>query len=392
MIDETYSIGTLIIIKGLDFGGVSGGSDKFGYELCLALNRMGYTAALCVYNIFNTDMERTAIKVLESENIPIFVFKGKSAFKKLFNSNIHGFCKQHGLSIAHSHFQVGSLLACILKFRNSVSKIIRTAHITQEWGKGLIPWLFRQIFTNNFFPKWFDAEIGVSLDILRQLESYKKAKKHGSRTGVIYNGIPEYWFDQKSYKVKYSDQNKNRIIGAVGLLVPRKGFDYLIKSMPKIIEKIPDCNLIIIGDGPQRSELENIVENLNIHNFVSFKGQQRDIRYWLNNMDLLVLPSLAEGFPTILLESMATKVPVIATDIKGSRELVIEGQTGWLVPISSPDAIADKIIYAFSHPDQQRMIIEKAYNWAKNFTIENAAKEYIRLHKELIFGGIEVGS
>jgi glycosyltransferase involved in cell wall biosynthesis len=107
-------------------------------------------------------------------------------------------------------------------------------------------------------------------------------------------------------------------------------------------------------------------------------------------MDITVLPSLAEGFPTILLESMASMVPVIATDIKGSRELVIDGQTGWLVPTSSPDAITDKIIYAFSHPDQQRMIIENAYKWAKNFTIENAAEEYIRLYKELIFSGIEV--
>lgn len=388
--EDNYPIGTLIIIKGLDFGGESGGSDKFGYELCLALNRMGYNAALCVYNIFNTDMERTAIEVLESEEIPIFIFNGKSAIKKLFNSNIHEFCRQHDLSIAHSHFQIGSLLACILKLRNSVSKIIRTAHITQEWGKGLIPWSFRQIFTRNLFPKWFDAEIGVSRDILRQLESYKKANKSGSKTGVIYNGIPEYWFDQEGSRVKYSGQENNRIIGAVGLLVPRKGFDFLIKSMPNIIEKIPDCNLIIIGDGPQRNELENTVKNLEIQNFVSFKGQQKDVRSWLNGMDITVLPSLAEGFPTILLESMASMVPVIATDIKGSRELVIDGQTGWLVPTSSPDAITDKIIYAFSHPDQQRMIIENAYKWAKNFTIENAAEEYIRLYKELIFGGIEV--
>lgn len=391
MKNEKHRLGTLIIIKGLDFGGISGGSDKFGYELCLALNQAGYNVALCVYNVFNTDMEKSALRVIESEHIPIIKLNGKSAFIKLFRRDVHEFCRHYGLSIAHSHFQVGSLLACILRLKKSVSKIIRTAHITQEWGSGLIPWFFRQIFTNWLFPKWFDAQIGVSKDLLTQLKFNNNANKHKAKTGVIYNGIPEYWFDQEDFDEKYSNLNNNRTLGAIGLLVPRKGFDYLLKSMPKVIEKFPDCNLIIIGDGPQRKELESTVKNLGIQHFVSFKGQQKDIRSWLNFMDLLVLPSLTEGFPTILLESMASKVPVIATNIKGSRELVIDEETGWLVPTCSPDAIANKIIYAFSHPDQRKIIIEEAYEWAKNFTIENAAEEYMLLYKELIFSGIEAG-
>ena len=378
------SPGVLTIIKGLDFGGQSGGSDKFGFELCLCLKKMGCNSALLVFNRFGTEREKSALNLLKSENIPLLMLEGKSAFPKLINKLVHLFCREYGLAIAHSHFQVGSLLAVILKKRKNVKKILRTAHITQEWGKGLIPWAFRQVFTKHFFPKWFDAQIGVSQAVVNQIKSYKSTKGSRNKIDVIYNGIPLTWFEKTKNKERDSNQKYQLIIGAIGLLVPRKGFKYLLQAMPKIIAQIHNCHLIVLGDGPQRNELKNIAKKLNIENYVSFEGQRDNMRSWLTKMDILVLPSLAEGLPTVILESMATKVPVIATDIKGSRELVIDEYTGWLVPTASPDEIANKVVFAFTHSEKRNQVIEQAYQWAKKFTIEKAASQYMMLYDDLL--------
>lgn len=389
MPDVTQDPGALIIIKGLDFGGKSGGSDKFGLELCLALSKIGCKTGICVYNRFNSLAENRALSSLESNKIPVLFLKGKSTFLKLFNKQVHNFCQEHQLTIAHSHFQVGSLLAIYLKLRKTVQKIVRTAHTPQEWGTGWIPRIFRQIFTKWLFPHLFDAQIGVSQSIVDEINTYKSMQKARRIAQVIYNGIPTSWFSDND-TTQPTFTKEPHLIGGIGLLVPLKGFKQLLFAMPNIIEVYPSADLIILGDGPFRSELEKTADALGLKSHVQFVGQQTDVRFWLEKMDLFVLPSLLEGLPTVVLESMACRVPVIATDIQGVRELVIDGKTGWLVPVNSPDAIASRVIYAFSHEAEKHLIRENAYHWAERFTIEAAAQQYYELYKSLIIGGIKI--
>ena len=98
----------------------------------------------------------------------------------------------------------------------------------------------------------------------------------------------------------------------------------------------------------------------------------------LQEMDLFVLPSLWEGFPTVLLESMVCKAPVIATDIPGTRELVISGQNGWLVAPEDPNALAKTIIEALSQPAFRTAYSQKAFMNVQRFTIENITEEIFK--------------
>jgi len=107
---------------------------------------------------------------------------------------------------------------------------------------------------------------------------------------------------------------------------------------------------------------------------------------WLNRMDIFVLPSWVEGLPTVLLESMACQTPVIATDIPGTRELVQDGQTGWLVRPGSPEQIAQAVKQAFSQREGYMRIQAQAYTWAQNFTIERAVQQYLALYQQLVKG------
>ena len=130
--------------------------------------------------------------------------------------------------------------------------------------------------------------------------------------------------------------------------------------------------------------LERQIRELGLQNKVRLLGRQADIRYWLEQMDLFVLPSLIEGFPTVIIESMARGVPVVASYIPGNDELILDRETGWLVRARSSDELADTILRAFADPLLYEKVSAQAFERAQELTIENAAKKYAALYEQLI--------
>ena len=122
--------------------------------------------------------------------------------------------------------------------------------------------------------------------------------------------------------------------------------------MPQVLDVYPESELIIVGEGPYRSVLEQKIRANGLGNKVSLLGLQTNPRKWLEEMDLFVLPSLIEGLPTVIIESMARGVPVIASDIAGNNELIIDGESGWLFKSQSVEQLANKIIEAFHHSEK----------------------------------------
>jgi glycosyltransferase involved in cell wall biosynthesis len=100
--------------------------------------------------------------------------------------------------------------------------------------------------------------------------------------------------------------------------------------------------------------------------------------------DLLVSASLWEGLPTIMLEAMAARVPVVATDVSGSRELVRDGETGRIVPVGKPAALAEAMIWMLDHPVLGQRMAEQARQQVQRFTLEYSAGEYDKLYRLLL--------
>ena len=372
----------LQLIKGLDFGNQSGGSDKFGYELTKALSREGVPAKLAILNRFNSDIEHECLDELESLSIPFVFLEGKSLLTKINSAQLAKYCIKHGINVINSHFQVGTLAAIRARTRGYKGKIARTAHIDKEWGDGLLAWTLRQVFTKMLFPLQVDLQVGVSQHIVDGINSYSGTKIKKSEASVIYNGIPHDWFEPVPAKMFPKDTRK--MIGAIGLLIERKGYQYLINAMPKILANNPDCELILLGEGSYRPNLEGRINDLGLQAKVKLIGRQADPRFWLEQMDLFVLPSLIEGLPTVIIESMARGVPVVASDIPGNDELIKDGETGWLVRARSSDDLAETIITAFTDAHAHRKISSQAFEWAQELTIENAAKKYVQLYRQAI--------
>jgi glycosyltransferase involved in cell wall biosynthesis len=154
-------------------------------------------------------------------------------------------------------------------------------------------------------------------------------------------------------------QNDGSVIGTVCRLVePKKGLRILLQAMAELANRHgqPPCQLVIVGDGPARYELELLREQLELSSWVIFTGSRRDIPRVLHALDAFVLPSLYEGFGIAILEAMAAGKPVVATAVGGIPEFVLSGETGLLVEPGSVEALADAIDRLISNPGEAQTL------------------------------------
>jgi glycosyltransferase involved in cell wall biosynthesis len=138
------------------------------------------------------------------------------------------------------------------------------------------------------------------------------------------------------------------VIGTVGRLTPVKGQRALLQAVAIVRNLRPDLyrrlRVLIVGDGPLRRELADLVAQLELAASTWLPGDRNDVPVLLQAMDVFVLPSLAEGISNTVLEAMATGLPVVATAVGGNLELVEEGFNGSLVPVGDPPALAQALI------------------------------------------------
>jgi glycosyltransferase involved in cell wall biosynthesis len=173
------------------------------------------------------------------------------------------------------------------------------------------------------------------------------------------------------------------VLGTVCRLVePKKGLSVLLKAMETLKQRQgkPPCQLLIVGDGPSRSMLEELREHLGLTAWVVFAGTRRDIPRVLHSLDMFVLSSLYEGFGIAILEAMAAGKPVIASRVGGIPEFVIPGETGVLVEPGNSAALADAIEYLLGDFRQARQMGMKGQDRAQR---EFGIAESVRRHEQV---------
>ena len=174
-----------------------------------------------------------------------------------------------------------------------------------------------------------------------------------------------------------SQSLRKQVLGYVGRLSVEKGVSYLIDAMAELRAKQADVHLLVVGEGDQRAHLQERVDSLGLPQAVTFLGERADARQIIGALDVLVLPSLTEGLPNVVLEAFAYKTPVVATAVGGVPELVIDGETGWLVPLRNPHALAQAILDALSNPEEARRRAENAYrHLLEHFTVEKQVDKW----------------
>lgn len=202
---------------------------------------------------------------------------------------------------------------------------------------------------------------------------------------VIPNGISIDNY-RKNQSNDICHRNNEKIILYVGTLRSIKGIKYLIDAMKIISQYCPNTRLLLVGDGEKRKSLENLVDELDLGQRITFVGRvsNKDVPKYMASSDVFVLPSLSEGFPNVILEAMASGLPIVATKIRGLPEIICEGINGYLVEPKNSGEIAEKIIYLVNNIEVAHSMSENNIRDVKQYAWENVVKKLEDVYSECI--------
>jgi glycosyltransferase involved in cell wall biosynthesis len=172
---------------------------------------------------------------------------------------------------------------------------------------------------------------------------------HGVDAGkitVVHNGIPDYRPDQERYcsiRSEWGLSDEHLVIGVASRLDPIKGLEYLLEALADLAGHDPSVRLVLIGEGPARRSLELRAEELGIASQVYFGGMRSDVPDCLPAFDVFALPSLSEFHSIGLLEAMRAGLAIVATDVGGNRESLLDQREGLIVPPGDTRALTDAL-------------------------------------------------
>ncbi|MCI0514527.1 glycosyltransferase [candidate division KSB1 bacterium] len=229
--------------------------------------------------------------------------------------------------------------------------------------------------------------VAVSQDIRRLLAGEYRIDGTGVQT--IYNGVDFNYIPvpprKKIARRALGFALEDLIIGTVGRFEPVKDYETLLRASAPILYKNRLAKLLMVGDGSQRETLQRLAIELGISAQTVFTGYQNGVSNYLEAMDLFVLTSLSEGISNVLLEAMATSLPVVATAVGGNPEVVVQEETGYLVPVGDVRTISEKIEGLLSNPMLARQMGQVGRQLVEQkFTIEKMVTEYQRLYIDIL--------
>jgi glycosyltransferase involved in cell wall biosynthesis len=224
--------------------------------------------------------------------------------------------------------------------------------------------------------------IAVSQDVAHKLQDVFNV--HRSKVQVIHSAV-DYQHYTESADLKppamLTDLGGRPIVMTVARLDRQKGLPTLLEAAARV----PEAVFVVVGEGPDRSDLEVQRHELNLENRVIFAGFQQDIRAWLRHCDLFVLPSLYEGMPISLLEAMASGKPVIASAIPGNKEVVTHAETGWLVPPGDAGVLADAIRHILANQTLALQLASAGRERVKQeFSIQQMNQQVMQVYAGLL--------
>jgi coenzyme F420-reducing hydrogenase beta subunit len=330
------------------------------------------------------NFHKAPLKILKSLN----VFKyGKAALSLRLLYSIIPFLDKN-FDILYCHFGPNGILGTYLKEIGINGKLVTSFH-----GYDMSSFIISN--GNNVYKKLF-----LNGDLFLPISNYWKRKL--IRLGCIEKKIIVHRMGIDLEKFKFFGGRKQSgehiKILTIGRLVEKKGHEYAIKAIAKIVKKHKNIEYIIAGDGPLRNKLEDLVSKLEIERYVKFLGavEQREALKLYHQAHIFVLPSVTasnddqEGIPVVLMEAQATGLPIVSTYHTGIPEVVLDGKSGFLVPENEVDALAEKLEYLIEHPEIWpdmgrcgRKYVEEKYD------IKILNQQLVKIYKNLIKGKYE---
>ena len=355
-----------------------GGTEKLVVEMSLAFRSEFEVVVLCL------DEPGLWADDLRSRGIPV-----------------HCLWRQPGLDFAMS-------IRLASHFRRLGARIVH-AHQTTPWFYGALSRLLyskpRLLFEEHgrFFPevrnrkrvlvnrllvgKLTHRVVAVSRDIRERLREYEGLDP--DRIEVIYNGAkaepPLGPGERDALRHELGFTPGCFVIGTVGRFDPIKNLPMLVAGLARAGRDVGTLRGLLVGDGSVFPEIRELVEKAGLHDRVRLTGFRSDARKLIGCMDLFVLSSFSEGTSMALLEAMMAGIPVVVTEVGGNPEIVVNGESGWVIPSNSVDALAAAILESAGDAQKRRSIaLAGKRRFEDQFTFDRMIESYRKEYRMLL--------
>lgn len=366
-VNSMNKINVIHILQSLEIGGMENGV----VNLLNGLSRESFTPLLCCLE------KEGPLRVRLSNDIKLFNLNQKEGLHPLLPLRLAKIIQQENVQIVHTH-NFGTAIYGIIGGRLArVPVIIHGEHgmIAQEKPR-------RRIIAKYLYKK-ADAIISVSEDLKKILVNNIGIKSENIET--ILNGVDIGRFSVNSDLSKVREElgilPTDLVVGTVGRMVPIKNQASLIRSFSEVLKHIPGAKLLLIGDGPLRSKLEEIALSIVAKSSIVFAGQRDDVDKVLKIMHIFVLPSLSEGMSNVILEAMAAGLPVIASNVGDNNKLVKNNDTGKILDSLDIQDISNAIIDLLSNKEKAKKMGARGKEYVvQHYSLDKMVKEYEEMY------------
>ena len=290
----------------------------------------------------------------------IFADKHKIKYLNPLSNIIEAYklLKKYEFDLVHTHGYRADVLGIILS-RLTGLPVVSTCHgfISNDFNLKLYNKLDRYLL--RYADRIMAVSDGIKNDLIKSGINEKRIAM--IQNAVELNGKKKLFSqNRKAKRQLFNIHEKEFVAGYIGRLSEEKGVKYLIEAHTLLTESGAQVKMLIIGDGPQKKELEDLAKDAGSEGSVMFTGFQNEIESWLPAMDVFVLPSLTEGTPMALLEAMAGGIPVVATAVGGVPQVVDSEKNGILVSPGKPEEIKNAIHVLYKNETLRNSISKEA--------------------------------
>ena len=316
--------------------------------------------------------------------IQVEVVAVSSAFDRKAVKALRAILRNRAIHILHTHDFKSTLFGMLASINMSVKRVA-TAHGSIKHSLKIRTSLFLE---EQILRYMFDRTIAVAEDI--QLQLRRKGFRE-EQVRLIPNGIDLSLYDSPLPTVGKQDSRwvggGAPVFGVVGRLVSDKGHGVFLNALSRIKQNHPKVRALIVGSGPLMEEIQSEIQRLGLEESVELCGARDDMPAVYRQIDCIVIPSLREGLPYVLLEAMANKIPVVASRVGDIPRLIRHGETGYLVPPENVDELQKHMTMVLESPDLSTKLAESGYRLVREgFSATRMVTEVEEVYESLMMG------
>jgi glycosyltransferase involved in cell wall biosynthesis len=367
-----YPIRLAQVIYALEIGG----SEMLAWRIAKALNQ----ERRYICSIYSVQEGETLAELLAAEGISAKAFSRKGRFDIRLISRMAQLFRAEKIQLLHTH-HLGQLLYGGLAGRLAGARVVHTEHEYYTLK------LFRHRRLLRILSGLTDAVTAVAEPVTEFLRT--EVGIPGKKLSTIPNGVDVAQFATAKPidRTVFGWQDADVVIGCLARLEPEKGHTILLEAFSRVHSQYPRAKLLLIGDGAERSRLEQFAQQLDLRTSVVFTGIRRDVPELLAMCDMAVLASVHEGLPIAILEAMAARKPVVATQVGSLPQMVLDGKTGFLVQPRDPYGLAEALKILIADEPGRQCFGVQGYDLVRTrYSFDRTADQYKALYDSVLAG------